>query len=194
MKVIPASKLVEFINHIFDQMIRHEEIRSEKQSIFNEEKEEKRYEIKSDKTLGKSGITVELNKWRKTNEYQSKTLLYAGKEKLLDIFVWQCWYLISEDTGGNDKDIFDWIAGYICERGYFKQNKMSKYPKYTFNDIKRIIEHMESKISEYNVSDDMKSLTEHEYKTYINNIPIESKDIKPDYELLRSLPPDLDKF
>ena len=46
MKVIPASKLVEFINHIFDQMIRHEEIRSEKQSIFNEEKEEKRSETK----------------------------------------------------------------------------------------------------------------------------------------------------
>ena len=194
MKVIPTSKLVEFISLRFDQMIRFEERRRERRSNFNKKKDRKRYEIKSDNTSGEDEKIYALKNWKNTNEYKTKDLILAGKENLLNIFAWQCWYLISDETGNNDKDIFEWIAKYISERDYLKQNKMSKHPKYTFNDIKRIVEYMESKIDKDGVSDYMKSLTEHEYKTYINNIPIESKDIKPDYELLRSLPPDLDKF
>ena len=194
MKVIPTSKLVEFISLRFDQMIRFEERRRERRSNFNKKKDRKRYEIKSDNTSGEDEKIYALKNWKNTNEYKTKDLILAGKENLLNIFAWQCWYLISDEPGNNDKDIFEWIAKYISERDYLKQNKMSKHPKYTFNDIKRIVEYMESKIDKDGVSDYMKSLTEHEYKTYINNIPIESKDIKPDYELLRSLPPDLDKF
>jgi hypothetical protein len=201
MAVIPSSKLVEFIKHQFDQMLCLEEERKEQQSDFNKEIGRKSKKINRDNALNEEEKDAAFKKWKKENEFRTKKLILSGKQRLdLNIFVWQCWYLISKEIDEkeideNDKDIFEWIAGYISDdRGYLKHlPKTRKFKKYTFNDIKRILELVEM----HNIqgeSEHLKALTNHLYGTFTDNIPIESEEIQPDYELLRSLPPDLDKF
>ena len=184
MAVIPSSKLVEFINQEFDNMIRYEERRQVQRSNFNKENDRKRYEIKSDTSLREDEKIDALKNWKNTNEYKTKKLKFAGKENFLNIFIWQCWYLIEKEAGGSDKDIFDWITIYLSERGYLKQNTMSKYPKYTINDIKRVVEFVESNIDKDHATEHLRTLTDHIYGIFKGEIINEDSGTPPDYELL----------
>jgi hypothetical protein len=188
--VNPSSKLVEFINHQFDQMTLLEEERKGQQSDFNKEIGRKSKKINRDNTLGEEEKVDALTNWKKGNEFRTKKLILSGKQRLdLNIFVWQCWYLIRNETSSKakDKDIFEWIAGYISDdRGYLKRlHKTRKFEKYTSNDIKRIIELVEMHNSQ-GESEHLKAITNHLYETFKGNIPAENKEVAPDWEIERN--------